>query len=152
MKAGYSFALAFAGLAATAQLARPGGRLSWAPWLALAAFAVVAMLALHETMHVAPGGMRRLWMGQTAMVCPFIILLAAAPTFALTFWLLRRAAPTRLALTGAMAGAFAGGAGAATWALYCAESTAAFVLAWYTLGVAVCAGLGALLGPRLLRW
>jgi hypothetical protein len=152
VKAGYSFALAIAGLAGATQLARPGGRVGSAIWIALAAFAVVAVLAMHETMATPAAGLRRLWMGQTAMLCPWIILVAAAPTFVASFWLLRRTAPTRLALAGAVAGFFAGGAGAATWSLYCAESSAAFVLAWYTLGVAVCAGLGALIGPRLLRW
>jgi hypothetical protein len=152
MKAGYSFALAITGLAATTQLARPGGRVGWAIWIASAAFVVVAVLAMHETMTTPVAGLRRLWMGQTAVLCPWIILVAAAPTFVVSFWLLGHTAPTRLALAGAVAGFFAGGAGATTWSLYCAESTAAFVLAWYTLGVAACAGLGALIGPRLLRW
>ena len=29
---------------------------------------------------------------------------------------------------------------------------AAFVVVWYSLGVAMCVALGALLGPRILRW
>ncbi|MFX4982815.1 NrsF family protein, partial [Acinetobacter baumannii] len=34
----------------------------------------------------------------------------------------------------------------------CAEATALFVISWYTLGIAASAALGALAGPRLLRW
>ena len=29
---------------------------------------------------------------------------------------------------------------------------ALFVLTWYSLGIALATGLGALVGPRLLRW
>ena len=35
---------------------------------------------------------------------------------------------------------------------FCPEASAIFVLTWYTLGIGLAAGLGALLGPRLLRW
>ena len=33
-----------------------------------------------------------------------------------------------------------------------AEVSAIFVLTWYSLGILLAAGIGALLGPRLLRW
>jgi hypothetical protein len=46
----------------------------------------------------------------------------------------------------------AGGVGATVYGLYCQETAAAFVATWYTLGVAACAAVGALLGPRILRW
>jgi len=46
----------------------------------------------------------------------------------------------------------AGGVGASVYGLHCPEMTAAFVVTWYSLGVAACAAVGALLGPRLLRW
>ena len=152
MKAGYSFALALAGLLATAQLARPGGRVGAALWIVAIAIVAVAMMAMRETMHAPPGAMRTLWLGHTWSSCPAIILIAAAPTFIASFWWLRRAAPTRLTLAGAGAGLFAGAVGATTWALYCQETTAAFVLSWYSLGIALSAALGALIGPRLLRW
>jgi len=152
MKVGYSFALALAGLMATAQLARPGGRIGAAGWIALAAFAVIALMAGRETMGAAPGQMATLWLGQTWSICPVRIVVTAAPIFVATLWLLRRAAPTRLALAGAVAGLFAGAAGATIYAFYCQESSAAFVLAWYTLGIAICAAIGALVGARLLRW
>ncbi len=32
------------------------------------------------------------------------------------------------------------------------EMSAAFVVTWYSLGVAGCVTIGALTGPRLLRW
>jgi hypothetical protein len=46
----------------------------------------------------------------------------------------------------------AGGAGAAVYALHCPESGAPFVAIWYSMGILLACGLGALLGPRVLRW
>jgi len=152
MKAGYTLALALAALIATARLGRPGGRLGAALALAGVAVAVLAMMAMHETMHAAPAAMPALWLGQTWAICPVRILILSLPAFALALWALRRGAPTRLALAGAMAGLFAGGAGATVYGLYCQEHTAAFVVVWYTLGVGAVAALGALVGPRALRW
>jgi hypothetical protein len=152
MKNAYSVVLALAGLVAVTRLARPGGRMGWAVWLALAAVAWLAMMAAHETMAAAPGQMAPLWLGTTWTVCAARIIFFSIPTFAASFWFLRRMAPTRPVLAGAAAGFFAGAVGAATYGLYCQESAAAFVVAWYTLGIAVCAAIGAGLGRWLLRW
>jgi hypothetical protein len=152
MKNAYSVTLAIAGLAAVIQVARPGGRLGWTVWLALAAIAVLAMMAMRETMMAAPGEVAPLWLGTTASVCVPRILIFSIPTFVASFALLRGMAPTRPTLAGAAAGFFAGAVGAATYGLWCQESAAAFVAAWYTLGIAVCAVIGAALGRWLLRW
>lgn len=152
MKNAYSLVLALAGLAAVSRLARPGGRMVWAGWLALAAVTVLAAMAVRETLMAPPGAVAPLWLGSTATVCVPRILLFAAPTFVATFWLLGRMAPTRPTLAGAAAGFFAGAVGAATYGLWCQESAAAFVLLWYTLGVAVTAALGAVVGRLALRW
>jgi hypothetical protein len=152
MKAGYTLALAIAALVAASRLGRPGGRIGAALALAIVAAAALGMMAMHETMRAPPGAVPALWLGQTWAMCPWRILILSLPAFALTLWALRRAAPTRLALAGAMAGLFAGGAGATVYGLYCQEHTAAFVVVWYTLGVGAVAALGALVGPRALRW
>ena len=65
---------------------------------------------------------------------------------------LRELAPTRLRLAGAAAGALAGGAGAAVYALHCPEFGAPFLAVWYVLGMALPVAAGAWLGPRVLRW
>jgi len=38
------------------------------------------------------------------------------------------------------------------YALHCPELAAPFIGLWYLLGVLIPAGIGALIGPRLLRW
>ena len=68
------------------------------------------------------------------------------------FWALRGLAPTRPRAAGLAAGLLAGAVGATGYALSCSELSMAFVAIWYTLGIALAGGLGALLGPRLLRW
>jgi hypothetical protein len=152
MKNVYSLVLALAGLVAVTRLARPGGRMGWVIWAPLAAVAALAIMAARETMMAPPGQMATLWLGQTWRVCAARIMLFSTPTFAASFWFLRRMAPTRPALAGCAAGFFAGAVGAVTYGLYCQESAAAFVVAWYTLGVVICAGVGAAVGRWLLRW
>jgi hypothetical protein len=152
MKASYTTLLAIAALAATARLARPGGRIGAAALLALVTFAWLAMMAGHETMRAAQSAMPKLWMGESWNVCPLRILALAAPVFVVVIWVMRRSAPTRPALAGGAAGLFAGAVGATVYGLYCNESTAAFVVAWYSLGMAACAAIGAAVGARVLRW
>ncbi|MFY8018220.1 MAG: NrsF family protein, partial [Inhella sp.] len=42
--------------------------------------------------------------------------------------------------------------GAGAYALACTELAVSFVAAWYTVGMLMTGALGALLGPRVLRW
>ncbi|MEY3253450.1 MAG: hypothetical protein RL227_2423, partial [Pseudomonadota bacterium] len=74
------------------------------------------------------------------------------PALAAAMWALRGLAPTHPAQAGAAAGLFAGALGAFGYSLACDELALPFIAAWYTLGVLLTAGLGALLGPRVLRW
>jgi hypothetical protein len=153
MKAGYTLWIAAAAFVMTAQAARPGGAPNRPARMALVA-AVVVILGLAITdMVLTPAADRHAaWMGHSALWCPWRILAISVPAFAAIVWGLRSLAPTRLTLAGAAAGLLAGGIGATVYGLYCQETTAMFVASWYTLGLAGCAGIGALLGPRLLRW
>jgi hypothetical protein len=91
-------------------------------------------------------------MGSSAAVCPFLILMLAAPLLACLLLALRQLAPTRLTLAGASAGLAAGGWAAAVYAFHCPESGAPFIFIWYSLGIALSALGGALLGRISLRW
>lgn len=84
--------------------------------------------------------------------CAPKVMLLALPVFVAAVAALRRLAPTRLRLAGALAGGASGACGAFAYAFCCPESSAAYVAVWYTAGVGACAAVGALLGPRLLRW
>jgi hypothetical protein len=91
-------------------------------------------------------------LGKSWIFCPWLVLLLAAPIFVGLLWSFRRLAPTRLRAAGAVAGLAAGAWAATVYCLHCPEVSALFVLTWYSLGIALAAGVGALLGPRLLRW
>ena len=152
MKGGYSLWLALAGGWWAARVARPGGLPGLAPFIAGVAVIVMIAMGAADLARTATPDLIREWMGSTWTVCPWRILALAAPVYLAVAWMLRRLAPTRLGWAGAAAGLLAGGVGATVYGLYCQENTAAFVATWYTLGIAVCAAVGALLGPRLLRW
>ena len=153
MKAGYSLAAALAGLLLLVRLARPGARPGWAGVaIGVAAFALIWMMAMHGAMRAGADRQAALWLGSSWRMCPWRILALAAPIYLAVVLVLRRLAPTRLVLAGATAGLLAGGLAAAVYGLYCQESAAQFVAVWYSLGIAASALVGAMLGPRLLRW
>jgi hypothetical protein len=147
----YTFAVAAFGFWLVERAGRPGARLTQpALLLALPLLAIVLLAVLQIS---APGAdMALLVMGHSSRVCAFLVILTALPSLAATFWALRRLAPTRLTLAGAGAGLFAGAAGAFVYCFHCTEGAAPFIAVWYTLGIALTAGIGAFLGRYLLRW
>lgn len=148
----YVAALSVVGFACCARLARPDHAAGKLPWLLAAPVAVLVLFALYELQTAPSTTLSKLWLGHSALVCPWNITALALPIFAGVIWQMRRLAPTRLRAAGFVAGLLAGASGAVVYALYCNESAAPFILAWYTLGVLLPASIGALLGPRLLRW
>ena len=134
------------------RLARPGVRLG-ASWLGLACPVLLlwamAAVALADSAPQLRGAMV---LGQTWRTCSLNIALISVPVFVAVFAGLRTLAPTRPAWAGACAGALAGSAGAAVYALHCPELAAPFLAVWYVVGIALPVAAGALLGPRLLRW
>jgi hypothetical protein len=151
MKIAYTAALAVLGLMIVQRQARAGADCR-TPMLALAV-PVVALIVLAAVQLSAPqADSAALLMGQTWSVCPWLILALALPVYAGLLLALRRLAPTRLAMAGAAAGLAAGASAATVYGFHCPETAAPFILVWYTLGIALAAGLGALAGPRFLRW
>ena len=148
----FAAALAAAGLVLLRRMARPGMAIGHAPLLLAAPPAVLWALAL-IALSQAPAAERvPLILGSTWRSCPFNIAALSVPAFVAGFWALRGAAPTRLAWTGAGADLLAGALGALVYALHCPEMAAPFLAVWYLAGMAIPTALGAMLGPRLLRW
>jgi hypothetical protein len=152
MKGAYAITLAAIAAASLWPLLRPDRhpnrlwRLVAIPVLLLAAVAAVQL-------GVAPRGhMRALLLGSSWQACPIRVAALSVPIFAGLCWAIRRQAPTRLQAAGAVAGLLSGAAAAALYSLACTEAGAGFVLIWYTLGIAVSTSVGALIGPRVLRW
>ena len=152
IKLAYGTSIGLLALWAGERLARPGTRIrARAVWL-VGPFAGIAALALWRLGQAPESGWPTLLMGSSASVCSWLIVCMAAPCLAGLLWGLRGLAPTRLVLTGAMAGLAAGGLGAGAYALHCGETSGPFVAIWYSLGVAAASALGAAVGPIVLRW
>jgi len=151
-KLGFVLAIALAGSAALLRLGRPGATLGRLNWALCAPFVAMWLLAALELLRAAAGARGALVLGQTWLECPFRIAILSLPAFVALFWAMRAAAPTRLRLAGAAAGLCAGGVGAFVYTFHCPELAASFLGVWYVIGLLIPAGVGACLGPWLLRW
>jgi len=151
MKFFYTISLAVLGLVLVARQARAAAD-SRNVIVALAAPVAVMIVLASVQLSSRSANTPLLVMGRTWMVCPWLIAGFSLPILALLLLVLRRLAPTRLTLAGAAAGLVAGAAAATIYGFHCTEMAAPFILIWYTLGIAVAAGLGALAGKICLRW
>src|SRR6267378_973128 len=90
----------------------------------------------------------------TAMHNPFFDLKFAVtlPLLAAALIGLRHGAPTRPAVTGAIAGLLSAGLAATLYASHCTDDSPLFVAAWYTIATALVTAIGALAGSRVLRF
>ena len=95
---------------------------------------------------------RPMILGTEWAMCAFCIPLFAVIPFAALIWALRRGAPTNLRRAGAIAGLVAGALGAVAYGFHCPDDSIPFIALWYGAMVGLCALIGAMLGPRLLRW
>ena len=152
MKLGYTLWLSLAGLAVAARLARPGGRIGRAGPALAAALGLILLFGVIAVAAAPPERRGLMIMGHSWRLCCWRIAVIAAPVFGAVIVAIRGLAPTRLVLAGAAAGLLAGAVGATIYGLACQETSPMFVAVWYTLGVSLCAAVGALVGPRLLRW
>ena len=115
-------------------------------WLAMA-------LAGANTLWQAHADQRwPLVMGTSWWACPLSIALLGLPWLVVWLMYLRHMAPTRLALSGASAGLLSGVLATGLYSLHCSETSYAFFSVWYAAGIVISGLIGALLGPRWLRW
>lgn len=148
----FPLAVAAAGFVAAQRLARPGVRVGGAfPAILAPVLAVWVLATIAWSAAPADARAAMLW-GQTWRACAISIFVLALPVFVGAMCALKSLGPTRPRLAGAAAGALAGGAGAAVYALHCPELTAPFLAVWYVSGMTLPVVVGALMGPRFLRW
>jgi hypothetical protein len=152
LKLALPLALCAGALRVAARLARPGATLgASAVWLVIPV-AVIWSVAAFALLGAAPATRPALLFGETWQACPLYIASLSVPMLLATLWALRGLAPTRLRLAGAAAGLLSGAAAAGVYALHCPELAAPFIAVWYVLGMLLPAVVGALVGPRVLRW
>jgi hypothetical protein len=144
--------LAACALILATRLSRPGTRIG-ALWAVPAVPILVVWSAAVAVLCLAsPNTPIPLIMGTTWRSCPFNIVLLSVPAFIAVFWAIRGLAPTRLRLAGAAGGMLAGTIATMAYCLHCPEMSVAFWAVWYLLGMTLATLIGALLGPRFLRW
>ncbi|MEB0055705.1 MULTISPECIES: DUF1109 domain-containing protein [unclassified Variovorax] len=144
--------IAVAGFVMLQRLARPGVPVRNAWWAALLPAVGVWLLAIVAWLGAPADARMPMLMGQTWKTCALSICLIGLPVFVAAIVALRSLAPTRPALAGAAAGALAGGIGGSVYALHCMELAAPFLAVWYVGGIVLAIAIGAVVGPRLLRW
>ncbi len=152
LKFAVTISLAAAALLLLLRLARPGTRAAPTA-LALLVPAGLMVLGAAATIGLRPP---EDWLpgliGQNARYCVVLVPLLGAPILAALLAAMRRGAPTRPGLAGAVAGLAAGGLGATLYALHCTDDSPLFVMAWYGIGIAALTALGTVIGRRLLAW
>ncbi|MGY4396829.1 hypothetical protein ACVWZA_002014 [Sphingomonas sp. UYAg733] len=152
MKWSYTLALAAIAIAATLHLSRPEANSPRWLWLLAVPVVLLAGAAMIELARTPVAGWWPMLEGISWKRCTVLVASYSLPVFAGLIWSFRQLAPTRLRLTGAVAGLASGACAATLYGLHCPEVSATFVLVWYSLGIAAATLFGALTGPRLLRW
>ncbi len=152
MKWGYTISLTLIAFVLAVQLARPDSNMLRWRWLLVIPVVPLAVMGAVELSRVPTSHWLHMLLGHSWASCPWHVLLLAIPIFVGLLWSFRRLAPTRLRAAGAAAGLAAGAFSATIYCLHCPEVSAVFVLTWYSLGIVLASALGALVGPRLLRW
>ncbi|WP_334120242.1 DUF1109 domain-containing protein [Limnobacter sp.] len=152
IKLAYAGALALATAWLLSRVGRPGA--SGKTAAATVAGIVLIMLLVGFFSYISTEESERAaaLMGHSWLLCPWTILLLSIPVMTGSFWAMKGLAPTNLQLAGAACGLFSGAVAAMAYAFACTEPSAPFIATWYTLGIALCGGVGAVLGPRVLNW
>lgn len=148
----YAGALALATAWLVSRVGKPGASGKQAVAAVLGIVSIMLLVGFVSYMGTAEPDRLAALMGHSWLLCPWTILVLSIPVMAGTFWAMKGLAPTNLPLAGAACGLFSGAVAAMAYALACTEPAAPFIAIWYTLGIALCGGVGAVLGPRLLNW
>jgi hypothetical protein len=113
---------------------------------------VLAIGVICELVSLPPDAWEANMVGHNAVFCLIVIpLLSLAPLIAVLY-ALRHGASTHPVIAGAVGGLLSAGMAATVYAAHCPDDSPLFLAAWYTIGIVLITGLGAFLGPRVLRW
>ena len=152
LKFAVTLALAISAIAVGLHLSRPQASLRGWAWLLLIPAGLLAGGIASEMMLPQRLPMMTRLIGSNSRVCLTAIPLISLPLLAGALIGLRHGAPTRPAVTGAIAGLLSAGLAATLYASHCTDDSPLFVATWYTIGAALVAAIGALAGSRMLRF
>jgi hypothetical protein len=152
LKFAVTLALAISAIAVSLHLSRPEASLRGWAWLLLIPAGLLAAGIGGEMMMPQRMPMMTRLVGNNSRVCLMAIPLLSLPLLAAALIGLRHGAPSRPAVAGAMAGLLSAGLAATMYAAHCADDSPLFVATWYTLATALVAAIGAVAGPKVLRY
>jgi hypothetical protein len=152
MKLGFILWVGLGAYLAVEQVAKPEGRIGWVWAVILLPVAACALAGAVQLANAQHDQRLAIWLGHSAAHAPFRILAFATPIYAALVIAFHRFAPTNYRKAGFVIGLLSGSAGGAVYSLFCREMAPAFLATWYVLGVLLTAVIGALIGPRFLRW
>jgi hypothetical protein len=152
LKFAVTLALAAAGITAGLHLSRPETSLDAYGWLFVIPAGILAAGIAGEAMLPQRLPMMTRLVGSNSRVCLTAIPLMSLPLLAASLIGLRHGAPTRPALTGAVAGLMSSGLAATLYASHCTDDSPLFVATWYTLATALVTAIGALAGSKVLKF
>ena len=147
-----TLSLAISAIAVGLHLARPEASLRGWAWLLLIPAGILAAGISGEMMMPQRLPMMTRLVGSNSRVCLTAIPLLSLPLLAAALIGLRHGAPTRPAVTGAIAGLVSAGLAATLYASHCTDDSPLFVATWYSLAAALVTAIGALAGSRVLRF
>ena len=152
MKFVVTLAMAISAVAVSLHLSRPEASLKGWGWLLLIPAGILAVEIGSEMMMPQRLPMMTRLIGSNSRVCMTAIPLLSLPLLVAALIGLRRGAPTRPAIAGAIAGMLSAGLAATLYASHCTDDSPLFVATWYTVSTVLVAAVGALAGSRVLRF
>ena len=152
LKFAITLALAISAIAVALHLSRPEASMRGFGWyLLIPAGLLVAGISGEMMMPQRAPMMTRL-VGSNSKICLTAIPALSLPLLIAALLGLRHGAPSRPALSGAIAGLLSAGLAATLYASHCNDDSPLFVAFWYTLATALVAAVGALIGARVLKY
>jgi hypothetical protein len=146
-----TLALAISAIAISLHLSRPETSLKRWSWLLLIPVGLLAVGVGSEMMLPQRLPMMTRLVGSNSRACMTAIPLMSLPLLAGALIALRHGAPSRPAVSGAIAGLLSAGLAATLYASHCTDDSPLFVMTWYTIATALVTAIGALAGSKLLR-
>jgi hypothetical protein len=152
LKFAVTLALAIPAIAISLHLSRPEASLHGWAWLLLIPAGLLVIGTASEMMMPQRLPMMTRLVGTNSRTCLMAIPLMSLPLLAAALVGLRRGAPTRPAVAGAIAGLLSAGLAATLYASHCTDDSPLFVATWYTIATALVTAIGAVAGSRVLRF
>jgi hypothetical protein len=152
LKFAVTLALATSAIAVSLHLSRPEASLQGWAWLLLIPVGILVAAIGGEMMMPQRLPMMTRLVGSNSRTCLTAIPAMSLPLLVAALIGLRHGAPTRPAVTGAIAGLLSAGLAATLYASHCPDDSPLFVATWYTIAAALVTAVGALVGSKVLRF